>query len=180
MDINSFILTFFPYAIFGLLIFSAAGLIKLARNNKTQSKNINRGGSVTLYKKRLINKSEEKLFVLLNQLVSDNKIEAYIFTQVSYGEIIGARGKDAFATFQTFNSRRADFLIVDRDFNPIAVVEYHGEGHFKGADMSRSDNIKQAACKSAGIEYLVVHYKEKEHLFEYLEIELLPILKNSD
>lgn len=146
-------------------------------NDKNKTHTVNGGYSVSLHKKRLINRSEERLFELLNKLIVENKIKVYIFTQVSYGEIIGTSGKDAFAAFQTFNSKRADFLIVDYAFNPIFVVEYHGEGHFKGADMTRSDGIKQAACKGAGIGYLAIHYKEKNNLFEHLEIELLPKLK---
>lgn len=155
------------------------GLKELSEVNsrKDKSHNINGGYSVSLHKKRLINLSEERLFELLNKLIGENQIKAYIFTQVSYGEIIGTSGKDAFAAFQTFNSKRADFLIVDYSFNPIFVVEYHGEGHFKGADMTRSDGIKQAACKGAGIGYLAIHYKDKNNLIEYLEIELLPKLK---
>lgn len=133
--------------------------------------------NVKLHSKRLVNEDTKKLFFILNKMVSENNISAYIFARISYGEIIGAGGKDAFAAFQTFNSKVADFLIVDLDFNPLFVIEYHEEEHFKDADMERNDGIKYAACKGAGIGYLTIHYKDKNNLIEYLEIELLPKLK---
>lgn len=136
--------------------------------------------AVTLYPRVLINNSEKKLFHILKTLIERHKIDAYIFSQVSYGELIGCRGIDSFAARGTFNSRRADFVIVDFNFNTLAVVEYHGEGHFKGADMSKSDSIKEAACGAAGINFITVHYREKNNLSEYLQENLLPVLKNQE
>lgn len=105
-----------------------------------------------------------------------NQFGVYVFTQVSYGEFIRTKGKDAFAAFKTFNSKRADFLLVDLEFNPLVVVEYHGEGHFKGANMEKSDSIKYEACKKAGIKHLAIHYREKENLDSYLDSYLLPMI----
>lgn len=133
--------------------------------------------SVTLYPKQLINRSEQRLFDSLHNLIAKHDVKAYVFSQVSYGEIIGCRGKDAFRAFSTFNSRRADFVVTDLSFNTLAVIEYHGEGHFNGADMIKSDKTKQAVCAGAGINLLVVHYREKGRLAAYLEEHLLPILK---
>lgn len=133
--------------------------------------------SVTLYPKQLINSSEQRLFDSLHNLIAKHDVKAYVFSQVSYGEIIGCRGKDAFRAFSTFNSRRADFVVTDLSFHTLAVIEYHGEGHFNGADMIKSDQTKQAICAGAGINLLIVHYREKGRLDAYLEDYLLPILK---
>lgn len=135
--------------------------------------------SVTLYPKQLINSSEQRLFGSLHNLIAKHDVKAYVFSQVSYGEIIGCKGKDAFRAFSTFNSRRADFVVTDLSFNTLAVIEYHGEGHFNGADMTKSDKTKQAVCAGAGINLLVVHYREKGRLATYLEEHLLPILKKN-
>lgn len=135
--------------------------------------------SVTLYPKQLINSSEQRLFDSLHNLIAKHDVKAYVFSQVSYGEIIGCRGKDAFRAFSTFNSRRADFVVTDLSFNTLAVIEYHGEGHFNGADMIKSDQTKQAICAGAGINLLIVHYREKGRLTAYLEEHLLPILKTA-
>lgn len=132
--------------------------------------------SVTLHPKPLINSSEQNLFYSLHNLIEKHNVKAYIFSQVSYGEIIGCKGKDAFRAFSTFNSRRADFVVTDLNFNTLAVIEYHGEGHFNGADMNKSDKTKKAVCAAAGINLLVVHYREKGKLAAYLEEHLLPIL----
>lgn len=133
--------------------------------------------SVSYFKKRLINKSEERVYASLHKLIEKNNVNAYVFSQVSYGEIIGCKGEDAFRTYATFNSKRADFVVTDHNFNTLAVIEYHGEGHFNGADMTKSDNTKKAACEAAGINFITIHYSEKDWLLEYLEIHLLPIIK---
>lgn len=77
--------------------------------------------SVTLYPKQLINRSEQRLFDSLHNLIAKHDLKAYVFSQVSYGEIIGCRGKDAFRAFSTFNSRRADFVVTDLSFNTLLL-----------------------------------------------------------
>lgn len=131
---------------------------------------------VSLYPQRIINKSEENLFYALNKLIKNNCINAHVFAQVSYGEMIKCKGADSFAAFNTFNSRRADFVIVNSDFIPVVVIEYHGEGHYKGADMKRSEAVKEWACKLAGIDLLVIHYREKHEIDLKLEQSLLPLI----
>jgi hypothetical protein len=51
------------------------------------------------------------------------------------------------------NSKRADFIIIDWSGKPIAVVEYHGSGHFKDDAIVR-DTVKREAYSSAGIAFI--------------------------
>lgn len=44
-------------------------------------------------------------------------------------------------------------MIIDWSGQPIAVVEYHGSGHFKGDAIVR-DAVKREACSSAGIAFI--------------------------
>ena len=135
-----------------------------------------KGYNVRLTPQRIMNKSEESVFFGIKELMDENKVGGYLFSQVSYGEIIACQGEDSFAALQTFNSKRADFLITDTSFNPLVVVEYHGEGHFKGADMTKSDKVKSDICSAARINHLVIHFREKGRLSQYLNDNLLPLL----
>lgn len=143
---------------------------------KPKEQGAEKGYNVRLTPQRIMNKSEESVFFGIKDLMDENKVSGYLFSQVSYGEIIECQGKDSFAALQTFNSKRADFLITDARFNPLAVVEYHGEGHFKGADMTKSDKVKSDICSAARINYLVIHFREKGRLNQYLKDNLLPLL----
>lgn len=180
IDSGGYVLVLFTLLIW-LMVFTMFVFITLKKARpeaKGNKKSISNGYQVTLFSKRLINKSEEDLFYAIKRFIADSSIDAHVFTQVSYGEFIGTKGKDAFAAFNTFNSKRADFVIVDYEFNPVVVVEYHGEGHFKGTNMEKSDGIKYAACKAAGIKHLVIHFREKKNLNAYLESHLLPLIAN--
>ena len=73
-----------------------------------------------------------------------------VFSQVSLGEILGSDDKQAYLAI---NSKRADFVIIDWSGQPIAVVEYHGSGHFQGDAVVR-DAVKREACASAGIAFI--------------------------
>lgn len=101
-------------------------------------------------KRPLMNKSEYGVFCRLEKLLSTSHRGYRVFSQVSLGEIIGSDDKQAYLAI---NSKRADFVIIDWSGQPIAVVEYHGSGHFKGDAIVR-DAIKREACCSAGIAFI--------------------------
>lgn len=46
--------------------------------------------------------------------------------------------------------------------------------------ISKSDSIKEAACGAAVINFITVHYREKNNLPEYLQENLLPFLKSQE
>lgn len=96
-------------------------------------------------KKRLMNGEEYGLFKQLERLVNRNTDGLRLFTQVSLGEILQS---DDHAAFLSINSKRCDFLIIDRFGEALVVIEYHGSGHFQGSSSSR-DEIKRLALKKA-------------------------------
>lgn len=102
------------------------------------------------HKRPLMNKSEFSLYCRLEALLSMSHPTFRVFAQVSLGEILGSNSKPA---YWTINSKRADFVIIDRTGYPIAVVEYHGAGHFQGDAIIR-DAVKREACNSAGIAFI--------------------------
>ncbi|WP_215845269.1 DUF2726 domain-containing protein [Candidatus Pantoea bituminis] len=62
-------------------------------------------------------------------------------------------GSDDKQAYLAINSKRADFVIIDWSGQPIAVVEYHGSGHFKDDAIVR-DAVKREACSNAGIAFI--------------------------
>lgn len=101
-------------------------------------------------KRPLMNKSEYAVFCRLEALLPKSHRSYRVFAQVSLGEILGSDSKQA---YWAINSKRADFVIIDRSGQPVAVVEYHGTGHYQG-DAITCDAIKREACNSAGIAYI--------------------------
>ena len=93
----------------------------------------------------LMNKSEQRLFALLRQIVRDMLPQGYdVMSQVSYGEFLRCKDRK---TFWSFNAKRADFVIIDPETNPVAVVEYQGTGHGGRTAKSRADAAKRDRVK---------------------------------
>ena len=99
----------------------------------------------------------------------------YINPQASYGEFIKAAPKNDKARVP-FNSKRVDFLITDRKFNPIAAIEYNGKRHFGDNEdyknkAKKSDQIKYEVCQKAGLTFISL--KAWEHNYEAYLVEKL-------
>lgn len=126
------------------------------REETTAERQLNAVRSSEFRKRPLMNKSEYGVFCKLEELLSTSHRGYRVFSQVSLGEILGSDDKQAYLAI---NSKRADFVIIDWSGQPIAVVEYHGSGHFQGDAVVR-DAVKREACKSAGISFIELpsHY----------------------
>ena len=126
----------------------------------------------------LMNKSEHHLYHQLGEIVSKYFPPGHeVMSQVSYGEFL--KCKD-FKVRSTFNSKRADFLVIDQDTNPVVVVEYQGSGHFGRSEKSRDnamkrDRVKRQTLASAGIPMIEVPAKfsnsQLRELFENIMLE---------
>lgn len=103
-------------------------------------------------KRPLMNKGEYGVFCRLETLISKNHPDYRIFAQVSMGEILGSDSDEAYLSI---NSKRADFVIINRSGFPVAVVEYQGSGHYKD-DARIRDAVKREACSSAGIAFIEI------------------------
>ncbi|OOF79224.1 hypothetical protein BKG96_02660 [Rodentibacter caecimuris] len=103
-------------------------------------------------KKPLMNKSEYQLFLKITQRLSSIENRQYfrLFSQVSMGEILATKDNRHFALI---NSKRIDFLIIDRKGYPVIAIEYQGKGHYQQNAIER-DAIKREACRKANIKYL--------------------------
>lgn len=97
----------------------------------------------------LLNKSEARLFKELDRLVLARHPSWQVMAQVSLGEILRSKSKEAYACI---NSKRVDLLVVDESCNAVAAIEYQGGGHYL-SDAAARDAVKKEALRKAGIGY---------------------------
>ncbi|MCW3783884.1 DUF2726 domain-containing protein [Defluviimonas salinarum] len=117
----------------------------------------------------VLNRSETRLHsILARNLEPLFGGGSQLLAQVSLGEFLRSDDRGAFLSI---NSKRADFVVVDRDFNPVATIEYQGKGHYgwtreAAADARRRDGIKRMALTSAGIPMIEIpaDYNERSVL----------------
>tara|TARA_R110000737_G_scaffold350367_1_gene389110 strand:+ start:9075 stop:9458 length:384 start_codon:yes stop_codon:yes gene_type:complete len=69
--------------------------------------------------------------------------------QTSYGSMLGCASRKR---YMTINAKRADFVFCDKTtFEPIAVIEYQGSGHYGSSSQSRRDAERRDAQKRTAL-----------------------------
>ena len=101
----------------------------------------------------LLNKPERRLLGCIDQVLAEECPDWRAMGQVSLGEILYSKDKDA---FWAINAKRVDLLIVDRDCRPLHAVEFQGTGHHGSRETAARDAIKKEALRRAGIGYVEV------------------------
>lgn len=118
-------------------------------------------------KQKALGFNEGKLYwKLVNAL--DSKKHT-LLSQVSLGELLQHDGDE----YNHINCKRVDFCIVDKQFNPLVIVEYNGQGHYSNDSQTR-DEIKRVACDSAGIHYVTITHHED--MIDAINRKVLPLL----
>jgi Protein of unknown function (DUF2726) len=98
-------------------------------------------------KKRIMNFSEYQLFLQLDAMFQGQPAGFRMFPQVPLGGLIESEDREAFFSIM---HKRCDFVIVKRNGEPAAVIEYQGYGHFQNNSAQR-DEMKRLALKKAGV-----------------------------
>ena len=101
----------------------------------------------------LLNKPERRLLSCIDQVLAEERPSWRAMGQVSLGEILYSRDKDA---FWAINAKRVDLLIIDGDCRPLHAVEFQGTGHHGTPETAARDAIKKEALRRAGIGYVEV------------------------
>jgi len=101
--------------------------------------------------KRLLNKGEQQVFWALVRWGRREGLR--IFPQVSLGEVFTSSDEERYFAI---NSKRADFVLTDAQFCPLALIEYHGSGHWLSSDADARDDVKRAAAETAGLAYVAI------------------------
>lgn len=107
----------------------------------------------------LLNKSEFQVLLLLEAVARDLNEGFRVMAQTSLGEILRPkrtwRQTDADLAYRSINSKRSDFVVVDRFGIAVLAVEYQGHGHYQGNAVQR-DAVKREAFRSANVAFLEV------------------------
>lgn len=103
-------------------------------------------------RRRLLNKSETRVFAALERAVSEESPRWRVMAQVSLGEILASPNEEA---YRAINSKRVDFLLIDEAGMPLHAIEYQGAGHHQGSAAAR-DAVKREALRRAEIGYIEV------------------------
>lgn len=110
--------------------------------------------------RRLLNRSEYGILLILEKVIGDIGDGHRVMAQTSMGEIVtskappGLREADPRA-YWAINSKRLDFLVIDRFGMPALAVEYQGRGHYQGKAFMR-DAVKREVLRKAGIKLLEI------------------------
>ncbi|WP_026470763.1 DUF2726 domain-containing protein [Alkanindiges illinoisensis] len=121
-----------------------AALAFLGAANKSKS---TKGKNQTPIKaKRVLTMNEQPTFNRLREALPDH----IVLAQVSFGALLSTTGQ---ATRNRFNRKIADFVVLDKSFNVVAVVELDDKSH-KGKE--QQDAERDAMLKEAG--YRVIRY----------------------
>ncbi len=115
--------------------------------------------------KALLNKGEIDMYWALVRHVDSKSF--IVCPQTVMGEFL----KTDRAAYSAINSKRVDFCIVDRQWNPVCVVEVDGSGHFVSRNAGQRNAVKKIALDQAGIECRVYN-QEKGTVREFLASEL--------
>ena len=102
---------------------------------------------------RLLNKSEYGILQILERFTREIGGGYRVMAQTSLGEIIApstASGSEEARDLasRSINSKRLDFLVIDRFGMPALAVEYQGHGHYQNTAFMR-DAVKREAVRKA-------------------------------
>jgi TPR repeat protein len=103
-------------------------------------------------KRRLLSRSEAQVLYAAERAVNAADRGWRVMAQVSLGEVLSSPDARAYSAI---NSKRVDLLIVSRSGDPIAAIEYQGQGHYQGTAAAR-DAVKKEALRKAGVRYIEV------------------------
>ena len=108
----------------------------------------------------LLNKSEYRILQILEKTTREINGGHRVMAQTSLGEIIAPKttsGSDEARdlAFRSINSKRLDFLVIDRYGMPALAVEYQGHGHYQNSAFMR-DAVKREAVRKARIKFLEI------------------------
>lgn len=101
-------------------------------------------------KRNILNKAEMRVFRAAEQAIEEAKLSWRVLAQVSLGEVLRTPCQRAYSTI---NSKRVDLLIVSEVGEPLAAIEYQGQGHYQGSAPAR-DAVKREALRKAGVRFI--------------------------
>lgn len=126
-----------------VIAFIAFAVIAASANKGKSAKGKN---ETPIKAKRVLTMNEQPTFNRLREALPEN----IVLAQVSFGALLSTTGQ---ATRNKFNRKIADFVVLDKSFNVVAVVELDDKSH-KGKE--KQDAERDAMLIEAG--YRVIRY----------------------
>lgn len=108
----------------------------------------------------LLNREEARLLPMLEDIIRSHGSGHRVMAQTSMGEVIRPKSTSASPTvrkaaYASINSKRLDFIVIDRFGHMVAAIEYQGTGHHQNNAFLR-DAVKREAVRKAGVPYLEI------------------------
>lgn len=125
----------------------------------------------------VMNRSELRFFQILNDWLRRHARSHHVAPQVTYGAFLGSRDGTA---WRLVASKRADFVIFDRQGRVCLIVEFDGPGHHGRTPLDARnaldrDRQKDLAAAQAGIPLLrLASLDNREALAQALRLALAP------
>lgn len=111
-------------------------------------------GRAPLYAKKLLNDKEQVLYWRLVSTFPDHVVLAQVALSQLLGVEKGTEGRQAVAN--RFRQLCADFVICERNFSPVAVIELDGLSH-DHPQRASADSRKAHAVESAGLTFIRIN-----------------------
>lgn len=102
--------------------------------------------------KRVLSRTEAQVMRAAEAAIAEAGLPWRVLAQVALGEVLASPDE---AAFRAINAKRVDLLIVSAVSEPLAAIEYQGEGHWQGSAPAR-DAVKKEALRKAGVAYLEI------------------------
>jgi hypothetical protein len=127
-----------------------------------------------LYAVRPVNKEAVRVMYALDEWVASRNPDWRIGFEVSMGAFVKTAGdlgeREQHIAFRAYNSKRVDFLLINRFGYPVLAVEYHGSGHDLSGDAGRRMEMKRLVCKQAGIPLVeIAAHTSKKDMMQLLD-----------
>lgn len=141
------------FAIVGIFLIAIMVLVILSVLKKGESKNRNAKRN-PIKGKHIITMNEQPTFMKLKEALPEH----IILAQVAFSAFMTAQG---YATRNLFNRKVADFVVLDKAFNIVAIVELDDSSH-EGKE--KFDAERDALIHEAG--FKVIRYKRTPELVQ--------------
>ncbi len=109
----------------------------------------------TFTAKNVLSRTEARVMHAAERAIAAAGLKWRVMAQVALGEVLAS---DDEAAFRAINAKRVDLLIVSAKSEPLAAIEYQGQGHYQGTAPAR-DAIKKEALRKAGIRYIEITHE---------------------
>ena len=105
--------------------------------------------------KHVLSKTEAKVMRAAEAAIAEAGLPWRVMAQVALGEVLASPDE---AAFRAINAKRVDLLVVSATSEPLAAIEYQGQGHYQGSAPAR-DAIKKEALRKAGVRYIEITFE---------------------